>query len=99
MREASTRWARERFDLVVGFGLVTGALFKGSVDGNPRKQRRYASGERGEGLRMAGEIGEKGERPLWARFSNLLNYAVTGVKAQAFVRVLFQKRARQSRTL
>jgi hypothetical protein len=71
MREASTRWARERFDLVVGFALVTGVLFKGSVDGNPRKQQRYASGGGGEGLRMAGEIGEEGERRLWGALLEL----------------------------
>jgi hypothetical protein len=38
---------------------------------------------------LAGEMGGEGERPVQARLSNFHHYAVTGVKAQAFVRCLF----------
>jgi hypothetical protein len=37
-------------------------------------------------------MGGGGERPVQARLSNLHHYAVTGVKAQAFVRALFLRR-------
>jgi hypothetical protein len=36
-----------------------------------------------------GQGGGEGERPVQARLSNFHHYAVTGVKAQAFVRCLF----------
>jgi hypothetical protein len=40
-------------------------------------------------LAAGGRTGGEGEGPVQARLSNLPHYAVTGVKAQAFVRVLF----------
>jgi hypothetical protein len=39
--------------------------------------------------RLAGKGGGEGERPVQARLSNFHHYAVTGVKAQAFVLCLF----------
>jgi hypothetical protein len=53
-----------------------------------RGQKRYASGECGEDD-AGGQGGGEGERPVQARLSNFHHYAVTGVKAQAFVRYLF----------
>jgi hypothetical protein len=54
----------------------------------PRGRKRYASRECGED--DAGGKGDgEGERPVQARLSNFHHYAVTGVKAQAFVRGLF----------
>jgi hypothetical protein len=39
--------------------------------------------------KTGGKGGGEGERPVQARLSNFHHYAVTGVKAQAFVRYLF----------
>jgi hypothetical protein len=52
------------------------------------REPRCASGECGEDV-LAGKMGGEGERPVQARLSNFHHYAATGVKAQAFVRVLF----------
>jgi hypothetical protein len=64
---------------------------RGNDGESPAHERRCASHEWewGEDLLLAGERGGEGERPVQARLSNLSHYAVAGVKAQAFVRVLF----------
>jgi hypothetical protein len=59
----------------------------------PRTRKRYASDECGEDY-AGGKGGGEGERPVQAWLSNLHHYAVTGVKAQAFVRGLFYQGAR-----
>ena len=41
---------------------------------------------------LAEKLREKESGPFRTRLSNLAYYAVTGVKAQAFVRVLFYRR-------
>jgi hypothetical protein len=58
---------------------------------SPRRRKRYASGGCGEDY--AGGKGGEGERPVQTRLSNFHHYAVTGVKAQAFVLVLFHQSA------
>jgi hypothetical protein len=60
---------------------------------SPRRRKRYASGECGEDY-AGGKGGGEGERPVQARLSNFHHYAVTGVKAQAFVLCLFHQGAK-----
>jgi hypothetical protein len=50
---------------------------------------RISRREGGDDLLLAGGMGGGGGRPVQARLSNLHHYAVTGVKAQAFVLVMF----------
>jgi hypothetical protein len=52
-------------------------------------ERRDHSGERGDNVLPAEKLGEKESGPFPARLSNLSHYALTGVIAQAFVRVMF----------
>ena len=89
--EARTRWARvtlERFDRLDGFVGVMGAF-----------ERLMEKARAGEGATvpasammtclLAEKLREKESGPFQARLSNLPHYAATGVKAQAFVPVLF----------
>src|ERR1700722_7206122 len=91
MSEARTRWARvtlERFDRVGGFAAVMGALRNGWRKPTQGNEATIPARAATTGCRRR-NWGEKESGPFQARLSNFSHYALTGVIAQAFVRVMF----------
>jgi hypothetical protein len=89
MRDARTRWARVTLARLVRLGGLVWVM--GALRGwrSPARERRCASDECGGDV-GAGKRGIAGDRPVQPRISNFAHYAVIGVKAQAFVLVLFE---------